>query len=467
MKIDENQLVSLLQQPSETLQVELKTWLDPRDKEHTAKLVKAIFAIRNRNGGFIVIGYGNSTQRPDQFDLSESVEKLYHIDEIQGLVSRYANDSFEIDVLLREHEGQRHPIIAVPEGVKVPVIVKRDLDDNKGNRLLKRGDLYVRTLKSNGTPSSAEVSPDDYTDLLDLCFENREADIGRFVRRQLSGIDNQVVNTLLGVGSTDPMQQHRERAIALIRDGENHAEIAAEKCAATEKLLIVKEYLTMHVGLVLDPAKPDEIPTKGFLNKVFVSNPRYTGMPIWFDSRDFVNYDHRPYVSGDAWQALIVALDERSWTKCAEFMRFNPKGEFYLKRVMQDDFTVATSKVMDVVLMIYRVAEVLAVGLNIARNIGWNSDSTACFAFRWTGLNERILSSWAGPRWYDVTGGTSHSDEAEAFVYVPLEVSHSALAPHVAKAVGPLFALFDGYEPPQEIIEKCVQKMIKRAMDKI
>lgn len=61
----------------------------------------------------------------------------------------------------------------------------------------------------------------------------------------------------------------------------------------------------------------------------------------------------------------------------------------------------------------------------------------------------------------------SRSDETEAFVRVPLEVSHSAFAPHVAKAVGPLFVLFDGYEPPQEIIEKCVQKMIKREMSKV
>ena len=468
MKIDENQITALLQRPSEALQVELKTWLDPRDDDHIAKLVKAIFAIRNRNGGFIVIGYADATQHPDKFDLDKSVGMLYHVDKIQGLVSRYASNSFEIAVPLRKRDGQLHPVIVVPEGVRVPVIVKRDLVSNGGKKLLQKGDVYFRTLQSNGTPSSAHLLPSDYPELLDICFENREADIGRFLRRHLSGIDSHVVETLLGVGSTDPIPQHRKRAFALIKEGTDRAGVAAQKCGATAELQKLQNFLTMRVGLVLDPAKPDELPTKEFLNKVSASNPQYTGWPIWFDSRAFAKEDHRPYVSDEAWQALIVALDEGLWPKRFDFMRFNPKGEFYLQRVMQDDFStkVAPGEAMDVVLMIYRVTEVLAVGLSIARKIGWDSDSTAYFAFRWTGLNGRMLSSWVNPmREYDGSGGMSHSDAAKAFVRVPLEVSHSALAPHVAEAVGPLFALFDGYVPSQEIIEKCVRKMIERKMD--
>ncbi len=467
MKIDEDQIKSLLQRPSEGLQVELKSWLDPRNNNHIARLVKAIFAFRNRNGGFIVIGYSDTKRCPVQFNLDESVEKLYHIDRIQGLVSRYANDSFEVAVLLREHEGQKHPVIVVPGGVKVPVIVKRDLDGNQGKKLLQKGDIYFRTLKSNGTPSSARVSPDDFSELLEVCFENREADIGRFLRRHLTGIDNHVIEALLGVKSTDSIQKHRERTFTLVQKGTSFAKVAfMQEFGATAELQQMQEYLTMRVGLVLDPVKSDELPTKEFLNKVSASNPRYTGWPIWLESQALDGENQLRFVSDDAWQVLIVALDNRFVSKHFEFMHFNPKGEFYLQRVMQDDFRVAPpGKALDVVLMIYRVAEVLAVGLSIARNIGWDSESTAYFAFRWTGLSGRMLSSWANPRWYDVTSGMSHSDEAEAFVRVPLEVSHSALAPHVAKVVGPLFVLFDGYEPPQEIIEKCVQKMIKREMD--
>ena len=467
MKTDEKQIAALLHQPSEGLQVELKTWLDPRNDESVAKLVKAIFAIRNRNGGFLVIGFDDATHLPDSYALDEDVGTLYHVDTIQGLVSRFASVRFEIEVALCKRDGQLHPVIVVPEGVRVPVIVERDLIGNGGKKLLQKGDVYFRTLQSNGTPSSARLLPADYPELFDICFENREADIDRFLRRHLSGFDGHAVEILLGTGSADPMQRFRDRSFALIEEGTDGVIAAADQRGVVAELQRVQGALTMRVGLVLDPAKPGELPTKEFMNKVSASNPQYTGWPIWLDSRGFNEKGHRPYVSNGAWQALIVHLGE-GWSKHFDFQRFDPKGEFYLQRVMPDDLSnkVAPGTAVDVVLMIYRVAEVLAVGVSIARTLGWDPKATAYFAFRWTGLNGRNLSSWVNAlNWGGGAGGQSHSEAAEAFVRVPLEVSHSALAPHVADAVGPLFALFDGYTPSQELIETCVRKMIERRMD--
>ena len=467
MKTDEKQIAALLHQPSEGLQVELKTWLDPRNDESVAKLVKAIFAIRNRNGGFLVIGVDDATHLPDSYALDEDVGTLYHVDTIQGLISRFASVRFEIEVALCKRDGQLHPVIVVPEGVRVPVIVERDLIGNGGKQLLQKGDVYFRTLQSNGTPSSARLLPADYPELFDICFENREADIGRFLRRHLSGFDGHAVEILRGTGSADPMQRFRDRSFALIEEGTDGVIAAADQRGVVAELQRVQSALTMRVGLVLDPAKPGELPTKEFMNKVSASNPQYTGWPIWLDSRGFNEKGHRPYVSNGAWQALIVHLGE-GWSKHFDFQRFDPKGEFYLQRVMPDDLSnkVAPGTAVDVVLMIYRVAEVLAVGVSIARTLGWDPKATAYFAFRWTGLNGRNLSSWVNAlNWGDGAGGQSHSEAAEAFVRVPLEVSHSALAPHVADAVGLLFVLFDGYTPSQELIETCVRKMIERRMD--
>lgn len=64
MAIDPDQIRALVEQPVEALQVELKTWLDPRTDDGIAKLVKAMFAIRNRNGGFLLIGFDNGTMAP-------------------------------------------------------------------------------------------------------------------------------------------------------------------------------------------------------------------------------------------------------------------------------------------------------------------------------------------------------------------------------------------------------------------
>ena len=468
MTIDENQIATLLQRPSEGLRVELKTWLDPKTDESVAKLVRAIFAIRNRNGGFVIIGFDDATGLPDSYALDQGVEKLYHVDIIQGLVSRYTSVSFEIEVVLRERDGQLHPVIAVPEGVQVPAIIKRDLIGNGGKRLLRIGDVYFRTLQSNGTPSSAHLLSADYPELLNICFENREADIGRFLRRHLPGIGEHGVETLFGAGRVDPTQRIRDRAFELIENGPGAVVAAANQRDVLPELSKVQDALTMRVGLVLDPVKPDELPTNEFMNKVSASNPQYTGWPVWLDSRNFMRTEHGPYVWEGAWQALIVDLDGE-WSKHFEFLRFDPKGEFYLQRVMQDDLShkVTPGTAMDVEMVIYRVAEALAVGVSIARNLGWDPpDASAGFAFRWSGLSGRKLSSWVNPsRWISGRGGKSHSAVADAFVQVSLETPHSALAPYVKVAVGPLFTSFDGYTPSQEIIETCVRKMIERRMD--
>ena len=56
---------------------------------------RPIFAIRNRNGGFLVIGFDDATHLPDSYALDEDVGTLYHVDTIQGLVSPH----FQFDVL--------------------------------------------------------------------------------------------------------------------------------------------------------------------------------------------------------------------------------------------------------------------------------------------------------------------------------------------------------------------------------
>ena len=467
MNVDKNQIAALIRRPQEGLQVELKTWLDPRTDSHRAKLVKAIFAIRNRNGGFLVIGFNDDTRAPDSCNLGGKVEDLYHIDKIQWLVSHYASIPFEIAVVLEERDGQQHPIIVVPEGVRVPAIVKRDLVVAGGKKPLKAGDVYFRTLQANGTPSSARLSLADWPDLLDTCFENREADIGRFLRRQLPGVDGHALETLLAARVESPIKRLRQRARALMDEGVRAFDAAVEQRGVVSERRSVEDALTMRVGLVLDPPKPENRPTQDFMNKVSACNPQYTGWPVWLDTRDFRDPANRARLLDGVWQALIVDLD-RSWHKNFEFLRFDPKGEFYLQRVMQDDLSpkVAARTSMDKTLMIYRVAETLAVGLSIARQLEWETDGTANFAFQWTGLKGRKLSAWASP-WGPMLGdgSESHSSAAKAFVQVPVETPHSALAPFVSIAVGRLFESFNGYVAPQNLVETCMQKMIQRKMD--
>ena len=171
------------------MSVEVKTWIDLGTDEAIAKLVKGLFALRNRNGGLFIIGFDDTSLQPDPYGLQDTVQVAYHTDRVQQLVSRFANTPFEIAVDLGSLDGIEYPVISVPPGVRTPVVVKRDLlgpeDTRRQRKLLAEGDVYFRTLGSNGRVSSSLIRPSDWSDLLDICFDNREADIGRFLRRHM------------------------------------------------------------------------------------------------------------------------------------------------------------------------------------------------------------------------------------------------------------------------------------------
>lgn len=464
MNASPDRIDALLQRPAESLNVELKNWIDPRTPEGQAKIVRAVFALRNRNGGFLVIGFNNSSLQADPYALDEPQQVLFHPDRVQELVSRHAHEPFEVTVEVRSINGQDHPVIVVPDGIRIPTSVKTALSGSGNKPLLISGDIYFRTLNANGVPSSAKMHSRDLPALLEICFDNREADIGRFLRRQLGASDSAKLATIISPAL--PQQEKlKDRAIEVIESGKTAFESALQRRPLAQDDLPVLQNLTMFVGMALDPKKSGELPTQEFLNRVAGANPQYTGWPVWLDARSFSEKEDRPYVLDGNWNTLINAL-EGHWSRHLEFMRFDPDGEFFLRRAMQDDFSnkVTPGTALDAILMIYRVAEVLAVGINIARATGWTDNDKAGFAFEWAGLDDRRLVEWANPMWGFGGGGKSSSKTVRSFVEIPLDTPHSALAPHVAEVVAPLFAAFNGHQVEVSLIEECIQRLIERKL---
>ena len=120
----------------------------------------------------------------------------FHIDRIQGLITRFASESFEIAVHFIERDGSLSPVIEIPEGIRTPVASKSSLTDSEGRQLIRENRVYVRTLDANNTPSSSEAIWKDWNRIVETCFDNREADIGRFLRRHLSGLSASVLREL-------------------------------------------------------------------------------------------------------------------------------------------------------------------------------------------------------------------------------------------------------------------------------
>ena len=109
MEIDQDHIDALVRNPSESLNVEIKRWINPSIPEGQAKIIRGCLALRNRNGGYFVIGLDDKTLQPDQEHQPPDPRTTFHTDTIQNLVSKFAQDLFEIAIAFTGRGGIDYP----------------------------------------------------------------------------------------------------------------------------------------------------------------------------------------------------------------------------------------------------------------------------------------------------------------------------------------------------------------------
>lgn len=461
MDLTQDRIDALLAAPSESLNVEIKRWIDPTSSEGAAKIAKSTLALRNRNGGYLIIGLDDTTLAPATDGRPSALRNAFHIDILQAIVSKYAAIPFEVGVGFAVREGEEFPVIGVPEGSTVPVACKADLLDSNGAALLKQNAVYFRTLRANGMPSSAAIKWADWRDLVEICFENREADIGRFLRRHLGGAGLASLADALAAAGTKETSL-RERAANALAVGDRRREqlIATIPREQSEAAAALGSW---SVALVFDP--PRTAPTdQTFLNTISSANPQLTGWPVWLDSRGFSDRSAAPRMIGGVWQSVIASVGV-GWGSHLDVQTMDASGEFYLWRLLQDDLTdkVKPLTKLDPLLAIYRVAETIVVGLSFARALGQADESRLGFLFRWDKLQGRTLSAWADRMAYFSPARVAFDQQAESFVEAPVGTPASAIAPTVSDAIAPLMRAFNGFEISQDAVEQQVQRLLERS----
>ena len=111
----------------------------------------------------------------------------------------------------------------------------------------------------------------------------------------------------------------------------------------------------------------------------------------------------------------------------------------------------------------FRCAEAIAVGIEFAKAMGCEREKTTlAFAFKWTGLRGRYLSSWAQPGRYISQRACAYQNEVLAFVNVPLGTPLSVLAQYVNQVTEPLFKVFNGFELEMSVVEDLTRRLIER-----
>lgn len=462
---DRKLIEALVANPSESLTVEVKRWIDPTDTQGIAKIAKGAIALRNRNGGFLVVGFDDTTMAPDVANEPPNAKDLFHIDIIQAIISKYASQPFEVIVDWVDRDGGEYPVLVIPSGVKVPVAAKRDLMDD-AKALVREGAVYFRSLASNGTASTTEAKHTDWSEIVEICFDNREADFGRFFRRHLSSVDHGSLISFL-TSAASPAPTLCDKAYVVIEAGEDRFNdtIKQRRLSADEAALIQRAFWS--IGMVIAPSRPGAIPDQEFLERLASSNPRYTGWPIWLDARHMSKPENRPKVVKGAFEYLIVSVSSEI-SDHVDFARLDPKGEFFLHRLLQDDGVprnVMPGQFLDPTLMALRVAEAMAVGISFAKALGYVPDQTNVgFAFRWYNLKGRSLTAWANERYLLRDGGVAHDDSIETCVQFSLDTPLSALPQFVDEATKRLFAAFDGAVTPRITIDDLVKRLVERTL---
>lgn len=450
----------LVERPSESLLVEIKRWLDPEQPAGQFQIVRAALALRNHNGGYLIIGFDNDTLKPDIDNTPADAKTLFHSDKIQGLISKFASELFEIFVDFPEIDGQPYPVLTIPSGVKSPVAAKADLLIN-GKSVISPNDIYIRTLNSNNIPSSSKAGWRDWARIMEICFDNRESDIGRFLRRHMSSVNPEAIR-----GFLSELREQGETPMTEREHIEKYFEESSERFQneVTQRNLTLPPHGSWEVAFLINGQIPKHS-LADFLSIVETNNPQLTGWPVWLVGRRFPDQKDHPYPFHGAWEQLIVgALLGLS----VDFMRFDPSGKFYQRSALKEDLITRGQghqplSELDYVLPIIRTTESIAVGIALAKAAGCNVDSTKLsFGFRWTKLHGRKLVSWADRFDSFYPRGPARQDEVMTYVDVPLDVPLSALPEYVEKVIQPLYQVFDAFVLSKTAIEKRVRDTLER-----
>jgi hypothetical protein len=164
------EIQDLVDNPIETLHVELKAWLDLKDQAIRAKTARHLAALTNHGGGYLIIGIGDDRQ----LDHAHHPGSLagFTADEFTGLIDRYLTPTFQCDVYHVTPTGGGSPcvVVRVPAHGSVPICARANGPEDKGKIIgVRKGEHYVRV---PGPKSVAIDSAEMWQPLIRRCAMN-------------------------------------------------------------------------------------------------------------------------------------------------------------------------------------------------------------------------------------------------------------------------------------------------------
>jgi hypothetical protein len=438
---DARRLGDLVIDPRETLEVELKGWLDIiGNGDHKANLAKALIALANHGGGFLILGFEQtddgvqpSTNRPANL-------AGFTPDTVNSVVTGYAEPNFHCDVsIVSAPNGAQYPIISVPGGHRVPICAKRD---GPSGQIVKRSSYYIRR---PGSLSEAPQNAHEWDTLIRRCLTNSRDDLVNQIRTIIAG----------GPPTPEP--------VAPIVAVEHWLDDSLQRWSDVSRDLPTSHAARFphgHFAVAYQLVGNLEVPTGAALTRAIDRGTiRHTGWPeFWVPSRsDIGPYSHNGNI--ECWMARDGSAPNPD---NADFWRVSPVPQFFLVRGHQEDGAsdrgLLPGTAFEITLPTWRVGEALLHASGMAGQFG-DPSAQVLFFGEWSGLRGRYLSTSFNPNRHLSGRYTSQQDRYRGHLIVQADQIADSLPELVTRLVKPLYELFDFFALPSRLVPEELGRM--------
>ena len=444
--VEMRRLSDLLGAPRETLDIEIKEWLDTTNEDKAtkankrAKIAKGCIALANHGGGYFVLGFmeqSDGSFLPDR-NRPDELQK-YNQDAINGIIARYAEPEFHCAVQYVEQGGLTYPVVIVPGGHKVPIRAKVDSPDGK----LKQYTYYIRR---PGPKSEPPQNGAEWDELMRRCLRNSRDELLDAMRDVLSGRASTIPST-----PSDVEQLEEWTNSSVERWQQVIAKLPEESPAR-----FLHGYYAISYAILGEKQTPNLIQ---FQKILYESVVRYSGWPPFLV---FTKEGIEPYPRNDTIECWIRP-DYAMSAPHSDFWRASPEGQMFLVRGYdEDDYSnPAPGTAFDISMHTRSVGECLLHAESLARNLKAETASVL-FQIVYTGLDGRRLVSIGNRNRAIYNNYVSRQDVYERSVQIEVENISSNLIEIVYELLAPLYALFGFFELPLILVQEELAKLRSR-----
>ncbi|WP_322896130.1 MULTISPECIES: ATP-binding protein [unclassified Yoonia] len=442
-----DELGAALLDPHEDLSFEYKAWIDLGSTHGKATLAKAIIAMANADGGYVVIGYN------EEGDTLRSVPRPGHVREItqdlvNGAVQRFVAPALHVrmEVIENARTGVSHPVVIVPSTTTTPVMASRDYEN-----ILYKARVYVR---QSGPRSAEPQTVEEWRALLDRCVQRSRASMLDAIRA--------IVEGRVEEGNVAPALQDRLSNFVTASRSRHDALLDATDIPMNAVSRMPRGHY--EVGFAFESAEPT--PNLARLRDRIDEAHRIklTGWPTFLT---MTRRELAPYPADGGIEAWLGRPGVEHFLEedaaHSDFWRIAPDGILYTRTGYDEDGAPERAEpgtAFDIVLPIWRVGEALLFARRIAATYEGVEEIAA--HVKWSGLDGRALRAMSRNRMPMSYDRVSRTNEVEQNLAITLRQIDDNLPEVLRALIAPVYEAFDFYELPLQIVEEELEVLMRR-----